>query len=412
LDGGWYNFSSRNYQFYAYSAYLDDRPSLLSNPVIRIIGCASFHEDVIKKYGPLTLQCRLYYEGSNKVRIVPMDKQHKPTSFFGEFPTETAREYIYTCGIDDLSYGLPIAVAVLRSPNEDTSNHEYVKSCMPIEVPAKPKTVRDFATCVPVSYNKLRPDRLIEWLEMQKLLGVSLVGIRCLNVTEPALKVFREYAREGFVDLRYSAVMHHYPPGGFPWDYLHSTPAINDCMYRHMYSFKYMNIIDLDEMIVPKPFLTLQELVSFLERNMTDQPSTYVFRNNLFYIDIPNNDSYVEDEKYNSYNLTLIKHRMQAQLSPPGHGAKSIINPQACVYMHNHYCWGVTKGFKSRPTSRQVDPSIATNRHYKRCPSNVAKCAEARKTVSYDSLMVKYADALKKNVDKKMATTFKNLVIE
>jgi hypothetical protein len=282
---------------------------------------------------------------------------------------------------------------------------------MPIEVPAKPKTVRDFAICVPITYSKVRPDRLIEWLEMQKLLGVSLVGIRCLNVTKPAVNVLREYAREGFVDLRFSAIIHHYPPGS-DYRYLHGTPAINDCMYRHMHSFKYMNVIDVDEFIFPEAFLTLQELVNFLEKNMTDHPSSYVFRNNRFFIDIPNNGSYVDDEKYNSYNMTVIKHRMKVELEQPGWGVKSMVNPQACVIMHNHYCWGVTPGFKERPTSQDVDPSIATNRHYKRCHYKAKECAVLEETAVYDNLMLRYADALKENVDKKMATTFKNLVIE
>jgi hypothetical protein len=239
-----------------------------------------------------------------------MDKEHKPTSFFGHFPTETAREYIYTCPIDDLAYGLPIAVAVLRSPDEDSSNHEYVKSCMPVHIPPKPKIVRDLAICVSITFSKVRPDRLIEWFEMQKLLGVSFVGIHCLNVTEPAQKVFREYAREGYVDLRYSAIIHHYPPGD-DYSYLHYTPAINDCMYRYMYSFKRIAVYDLDELVVPETFNTLQELIAFLDQNMTDNPNSYMFYHNRFFIDNPNNDTIKEHEKYNSYNLTFIKHRMK-----------------------------------------------------------------------------------------------------
>jgi hypothetical protein len=354
----------------------------------------------------------MYYESTDEVRIVPMELEHMQIAVSGRLPKKQARAYIYTCGLDDSTLGIPIALSVLRSQKEDSSNHQQVHSCMPVELPLKPNATRDFAICVPMSYSKLRPDRLIEWLEMQKLLGVSLVGIHCLNVTEPALKVFREYAREGFVDLRYSHCIYSSDiVVGQGQPRLHTTSAVNDCMYRHMYSFKRMLVIDLDEVIFPETFTTLQELISYLDTNITENPINYEFRNNHFFLDIPLNSTLVKDRRYNAYNLTLIKHRMRVPLDPPGFQIKSIINPQACVYMHHHYCWGFTPVFESRPATHEVDHSIATSRHFKRCHYDAVQCAKEFQSATYNGAMTKFADALKERVNSRMATTFKSLVI-
>ena len=37
--------------------------------------------------------------------------------------------------------------------------------------------------------------------------------------------------------------------------------ALNDCLYRNMYRFKYLALVDLDEFIVPRHNDTLKELL-------------------------------------------------------------------------------------------------------------------------------------------------------
>lgn len=42
--------------------------------------------------------------------------------------------------------------------------------------------------------------------------------------------------------------------------------ALNDCLYRTMYRYKYLALVDLDEFIVPRHNDTLIELIRFAER--------------------------------------------------------------------------------------------------------------------------------------------------
>jgi len=73
-DGRWYNFSTPTFKFYAYSAILDDRPSLQSTPVIRIISVtAKFEEaDEITRSG---LACILHYD--NGIKYVNIEAKPK-----------------------------------------------------------------------------------------------------------------------------------------------------------------------------------------------------------------------------------------------------------------------------------------------------------------------------------------------
>jgi hypothetical protein len=71
--------------------------------------------------------------------------------------------------------------------------------------------------------------------------------------------------------------------------------------------------------------------------------------------------------------------------------------------MHNHFCWSVTAGFRSRPISEDVDFRIATLRHYrKRCSLEADVCKAMARNATWDDSMVKYASQLERLVYVKM----------
>lgn len=39
--------------------------------------------------------------------------------------------------------------------------------------------------------------------------------------------------------------------------------ALNDCLYRYMYTSKYIAIVDIDEMIIPRRNVTLVQLIKY-----------------------------------------------------------------------------------------------------------------------------------------------------
>jgi hypothetical protein len=257
------------------------------------------------------------------------------------------------------------------------------------------------AVCVPVAFDHVPAVKLLEWLELQQMLGVTLVAVYSMHLEHPALTVLHKYMSQGFVDLRYT----DYIADGAEQHWLHSTPAVNDCIYRHMYQFTHIAVLDLDELIVPDKFATLQDLIQSLDNKTAavrqSRPVNYVFRNSYFFTDIPTNTA---------SNLTFIKHDKKVAVSDPGYSVKSIINPQACTHMHNHYCWGLTAGYKSRPADQEVDPTVATNRHWKKCHLNSQDCRQMMSHVTTDDVMQRFRERLEQRVNSKITADFPFLV--
>ena len=78
---------------------------------------------------------------------------------------------------------------------------------MPVERPMKLPVVRDFVICMQFAFGRIDVHRLIEWMELQRLLGVSMVVVHELfgsmhSLANKSLAVLRHYTAEGFLELR------------------------------------------------------------------------------------------------------------------------------------------------------------------------------------------------------------------
>ena len=105
---------------------------------------------------------------------------------------------------------------------------------------------------VEAAYRHVDTVRLVEWLELQRLLGVTLVGVYVLSdLSASARRLLAYYSSvDGLVDLRRTDYIARVP-GGEPSSpdqfWLHLTPVINDCIYRNMFRFQRIAVIDFDE---------------------------------------------------------------------------------------------------------------------------------------------------------------------
>ena len=75
--------------------------------------------------------------------------------------------------------------------------------------------------------------------------------------------------------------------------HLHWSPVINDCIYRNLYSFNKILVIDVDEVIVPKHVYNLTQLLDEVDKDQvggTHLARSYTFRNDYFFFDIPDED--------------------------------------------------------------------------------------------------------------------------
>lgn len=404
-DGRWYNFSDESFRFYAYSAFLDDRSSGVrrsNSSLVRIIALGTELDDAELEKNIKRFSCVLHYDltgGSDpkpgrRTVVVPMVVKARPIGFGWDLDEVNLKEYIFTCVAHTPGDGSPPprAITVVTSPDRLQS----VTSCVPIEVPAKPRIKQDIAICVQASYGQLDWHRIVEWLELQRILGVSRVGVYD-HALDPGrgLEVLRHYEAEGMVELRKTDPL---PIPGEQQFLLHGTPVINDCMYRYMHSYRWIFVVDFDEVIVPRSSYDLREMVGYLE-NMTAKktppPVNYLFLNQYYFLDSPPDPAVPTAH-------TIIRYRKTPPTTRQGVATKSYVDPRKCAQMHNHYCMGLIEGQDDRNVFEFVDSSVGTSNHYKRCHLTAAECQDILRNTTDDDVVMKYSVELRRNFARKV----------
>jgi len=253
-DGVWYNFSvPPALLFFAYSAFVDVRTTPAAanrTPIVRVIAMSTKIEE--QRQRNVQLYCVYNYGDGRPATVSKLSAE--PRQIGNGYPLYSIKvnEYVYTCPLvyRDL---WPISLSISIDPQR-----RYFPwfATMPVEVPTRDGTERPLAVCMQVAYEWVDPVRLVEWFEFQKLLGVSLIGAYLASDINPSTeKVLRYYADvDGLVDLRRSNYISRVPGGSAtsPKQYmLHWSPCINDCIYRLMFRFSRIAVLDFDEVLRP-----------------------------------------------------------------------------------------------------------------------------------------------------------------
>jgi hypothetical protein len=155
----------------------------------------------------------------------------------------------------------------------------------------------DIGVCVkPIHFDYDKTLELIEFLEMNKILGVTKFTLYNHTMSQEVSCVLRHYIAEGSITV-------------LPWNLnLISQKeirteglfaALNDCLYRNMNDFRYLMLIDFDEFIIPHMNDTLPEMLQFLDqqkiviggkRISPKKMSSYSFQNAFFYLQFPDDE--------------------------------------------------------------------------------------------------------------------------
>jgi len=286
--------------------------------------------------------------------------------------------------------------------------------------------------CVSATHGDVDARRLVEWIEMQQVLGVQLVVIYKYSVSPAAGRVLARYAaaprvqlrqthddadsqrvqlrddaNTPRVELRQTRAFTH----GAADALLYMSPVINDCIYRFSAQFHYFAVIDLDELIVPRHVETVPALIAALSARSGAPVALFAFRNAYFFLDIPVSDVRPPSRRGGALSTFLV-HRRRLSASPPAYSVKSVVNWAACVAMHNHYCWTYTGGVlaSSGEWTERVDvpPRDALLHHYKRCHLDTylrqpGHCRSAMAATLVDDAVNKYTSALTDRLHRRFA---------
>jgi hypothetical protein len=231
----------------------------------------------------------------------------------------------------------------------------------------------------------------VEWIEMQRLLGVEKFAMYIQSVGADVMPVLLHYSELGYLDLRsYGLIKDKI------FKYPRST-AVSDCMYRYMHSHKMILVLDMDEVIVPTEDITLMQLVKQIAHG-TKVPvrgSHFQFQNVVYYTD----EGEVNADNSKPFYMKFMRYTHHGVPMPFPGPMKSIQDPSVCIYTSNHYCMVL------HPQANKifVPSDIAYVHHYKPCRNDQMdpwKCAKKLTNTTRDGTMLRYEKKLTPAVTK------------
>ena len=291
------------------------------------------------------------------------------------------QERLYSCEIPQIPDMYPRFVSL------NTKKCGQSAMLVPVTIPEK-QQVYEIGVCVVVAYGNLKPTPLVEWVELNKILGVSEINVYNSRVNSEARAVFDYYSERGVMKVRKAA------PSVDSWckwcQKLTVIAALNDCMYRNMYRYNHLMVIDFDEAIIPTKSYSLPDMLSIVGKTWKTRPPSYLFRNTYYFLD--------SEPKYKtpSYLITS-RYVARQKYSEPGYSPKSIIDPRRCMVMQNHYCMKRTPDV-SGSFALYVKPDYATSHHYKKCHFKKEECAAMLKQTFEEEAALRYREKLNKTV--------------
>ena len=363
----------------AYSAFYDDRPAVGVNPVVQVLGVSTSASNIY---------CHLWYDDVKtpfvtKAKVTKSGRGDKMKKiFYGQ--------YLYTCSLPG-AHPVPTHVSLTFGKCQDSTIY------LPVFLPVRSQWTVEFGICVAISYGNLNKQDFIEWMEFNHILGVSEVHI--YNGTlDPGLNtLFQMYRKENRL------FVHSMPP---PKDIatkmgskLASPASINDCMLRFMYRYRYILVIDFDEIIIPRKSRNLHDLIISANRHhkLKEDNPIYTFHNTYFYTNFNKTSP-------NSLKLKTLEYTKSMKPNPVPYAPKSMVDPRKCFSMFNHYCYIQFPQYSKYRWFR-VDDSIARSHHYKNCPK---KCQELESNSTLDNVVERYSPTLTNQVQSRLKM-FNNL---
>ncbi|XP_076363256.1 beta-1,4-galactosyltransferase galt-1-like [Tachypleus tridentatus] len=150
-----------------------------------------------------------------------------------------------------------------------------------------------------------------------------------------------------------------------PWSLPHSVikktwaygqlASIQDCIYRNMFDYKYVALVDIDEFIFPRSHQTLQEMIMSMPVKTW---SNLVFRNSFFCNQHP------DDIRYPDIDIplkTLKRVIREKTIWSPYARSKLIVRPSKITTCGIHFVWKHLKAWNSLV----VSPQVSILHHYR-----------------------------------------------
>ncbi|RWS27472.1 Glycosyltransferase-like protein, partial [Leptotrombidium deliense] len=240
----------------------------------------------------------------------------------------------------------------------------------------------EFAVCVK-GLDFLHEDlsvRLVEWIELLNILGAKKIFLYELEMHPNISKVLKYYQDIGLVELTKITLPGNQPNlPGFRHFYLkykltskrqNELIPYNDCLYRNIYSYKYLALLDIDEIIMPLQHDNWSQLMQAVQvdslkiKNYTR--ASYNVRNVYFLDDLGDGEeqmTHTGHEPGIPRYLHMLQHVYRSRnYTKPGQYVKCFHNTERVLSLHNHFplnCFGGC-------TTYSINTSLAHLQHYRK----------------------------------------------
>ena len=246
---------------------------------------------------------------------------------------------------------------------------------------------------------------IIEWMEIQLLFGAEKIIFHIMDVHPNILKTLKYYQSIGKVQIE----LIKWPIGVKKIGEYHLQGIQNqfvmlcDCLYKNMYEYSYLAVLDTDELIVPvrSQDRTFYDLLSREFRKHRHPKSVSGFATKaVFYLFDNNHQGEIQPEVPEDFQFLQHIYRSK-KIANYDQGPKSFQSTELVEVIGTHRtysCLGV--GFDCKRIT--IDANDARMHHYRKgCPDNIVKsCDELRNITLKDKTLWKYKNEIIEKVYK------------
>ena len=318
----------------------------------------------------MPLYCQVWYNGWNKPVVVDLAVDANGISHrFGEHKYE---QLYYSCPLESTDL-IPTHVSIVEQKCDTADN------LIPVIKPYHGSPIHEFGICVSIAFGTVDPYRIVEWVEANRLLGVTEINVYHVNMNPISLKVLEHYQEEGILKLFYVPSA-PYLVNSRDGNKIACPISLNDCMYKNMYRYRWAMVTDIDELIVPTTALNYPTMIQKINEHhkLKEDFMSYTFRNAYFWTDC-SNEKVNDDVDKHSFIMRL---KRREPPSKEWYQPKSIIDPRKCLVVFNHYCWIRFPSYKGKEFTVNVAPSLALSHHYRVPEGN---CENLESTLEIDN---------------------------
>ena len=297
--------------------------------------------------------------------------------------------YILSCRLPKDLWQTPPCSVLVSSSTVPTNNSQW------LNVHSAVKTRKHkFEVCVPPLFGKIDEMDLIEFIELARIFGAERIHFYNYKMSHSILAVLLYYRKRGIVSV-------------LPWKlddrlkqkkqlhYNGQSTNIQDCLYRNMFSTRYLAFMDVDEMVVPRNHSSWFSMITSV-KNYSQHAG---FSINSVFFDPNWSQEGSSSEVSIKHRVTL--HRLTnivrtKQLSR--YRTKCMVNPRRIFEIGIHH---VSKPVVASLETVKLPEEFVLLHHYRICDHRFGMKCQDRIT---DTILLAYASQLERAVKRVLAT--------